>query len=95
MDGHMRGRRPCHPVTVLSVETLRCPDSTGDWPCAICGEPFAVSGSWQISLVGAEPVVSCSRCADHARRNGTIHLPAHTTLSLNQTWTSGVDGPIR
>lgn len=71
-------------ATVSHVRDFSAPGSNGDWPCQVCGETFSVSSSWQIHLDDSSSVVSCGRCADHARRNGTVYLPADSTIVLRQ-----------
>lgn len=84
---HRRDGR--YEMPVRDVRAFPSPGSEGDWPCISCGETFAVSGSWRIRLEGAGAVVSCGRCADHARRNGRILVPADTTIPLDTTRLTG------
>lgn len=82
-----RKRRRDHryEMPVRDVRAFGSPGSKGDWPCISCGERFDVSGSWQIRLEGAGAIVTCGRCADHARRNGRILIPADATISLDRS----------
>ena len=79
-DGFRASER--YEMSVSHVLDFSAPHIHGDWPCQVCGEAFAVSSSWQIHLSDASTVVSCGSCADHARRNGTVELPADSTIVL-------------
>ncbi len=78
------GRR-CE-MAVLDVHDFNSPGSDGHWPCIVCGETFAVSDSWQIRLEDSGAVVTCPRCADHARRNGTVTIPADRSMRFDHSW---------
>lgn len=81
MDRNPR-RDDRYEATVRHVRAFASPGVDGDWHCVSCGERFRVSGSWQIHIDGAGAIVTCGRCADHARRNGRILIPADATISL-------------
>lgn len=80
---HRRDGR--YEMTVLDVCAFPSPGVDGDWHCVSCGERFHVSVSWRIHLDGAGAIVTCGRCADHARRNGRILIPADAIISLDRS----------
>ena len=82
MDQYGLRARDRYEMSVSRVVDFSAPHADGDWACQVCGESFAVSTSWQIQLTDASTVVSCGECADHARRNGTVELPADSTIVL-------------
>lgn len=84
MDRNPR-RDDRYEATVCHVRAFASPGVDGDWHCVSCGERFRVSGSWQIDIDGAGAIVTCGRCADHARRNGRILIPADATISLDRS----------